>query len=52
MEPQKNKYKVKLNNTEKIEELLQETYDLACRQYNQIQDAISQFMEQLEEEEE
>ena len=26
------KYKVRLNSVEKIEELLQEVYDLACRQ--------------------
>ena len=43
MGPQKNKYKVKLNNTDKIEELLQETYDLACRQHAQIQDEINKI---------
>ena len=35
------KYKVKLNNIEKIEQLLQETYDLACQQYRQIQEEIN-----------
>lgn len=37
------KYKVKLNNVEKIEQLLQETYDLACQQYKQIQDEINKI---------
>ena len=43
MGPQKKKYTVKLNSNEKIEELLQETYDLACRQYIQIQDEINKI---------
>jgi hypothetical protein len=43
MGPQKKKYSVKLNNVEKIEELLQETYDLACRQHAQIQDEINKI---------
>lgn len=43
MGPQKKKYTVKLNSNEKIEELLQETYDLACRQYVQIQDEINKI---------
>lgn len=43
MIPQKKKYTIKLNSNEKIEELLQETYDLACRQYNQIQDEINKI---------
>ena len=37
------KYKVKLNNIEKIEQLLQETYDLACQQYRQIQEEINKI---------
>lgn len=37
------KYKVKLNNNDKIEELLQETYDLACQQYKSIQDEINKM---------
>lgn len=37
------KYKVKLNNNGKIEELLQETYDLACQQYNAIQNEINKM---------
>lgn len=37
------KYKVKLNNNEKIEELLQETYDQACQQYKAIQDEINKI---------
>ena len=48
MEPQKKKYSVKLNSTEKIEELLQETYDLACRQYIQIQDEINKITNSTE----
>ena len=43
MIPQKKKYSIKLNNVEKIEELLQETYDLACRQHAQIQDEINKI---------
>jgi len=30
------RYKVRLNSTEKLEELLQEIYDQACRQINEI----------------
>ena len=37
------KYSVRLNNVEKIEQLLQETYDLACYQYNQIQTEINKI---------
>ena len=33
----KKKYTVKLNNIDKIEQLLQETYNLACQQFTQIQ---------------
>ena len=40
---QNKKYTVKLNNIDKIEQLLQETYDLACRQNNQIQDEINKI---------
>ena len=32
----KKKYTVKLNNIDKIEQLLQETYNLACQQFTQI----------------
>lgn len=39
----KKKYSVKLNSVEKIEQLLQETYDLACQQYNQIQEEINKI---------
>lgn len=38
------KYKVKLNNLDKIEELLQETYDLACQQHTSIQNEINKIM--------
>lgn len=38
------KYKIKLNNLDKIEELLQETYDLACQQYTSIQNEINKIM--------
>lgn len=40
---EKKKFNVKLNNIDKIEQLLQETYDLACRQSNQIQDEINKI---------
>lgn len=38
------KYNVKLNNVEKIEQLLQETYDLACQQHYSIQNEINKIM--------
>lgn len=38
------KYNVKLNNLEKIEQLLQETYDLACQQHNSIQNEMNKIM--------
>ena len=38
------KYKVKLNNVDKIEELLQESYDLACQQHTLIQNEINKIM--------
>lgn len=37
------KFTVKLNNQDKIEELLQESYDLACQQYNTIQNEINKI---------
>lgn len=37
------KYKVKLNSIEKIEELLQEIYDQACRQLNEIQNEMNKL---------
>lgn len=43
MEKKIKKYKVKLNDNNKIEELLQETYDLACQQYKSIQDEINRM---------
>ena len=36
-------FSVKLNNKNKIEQLLQETYDLACQQYTQIQEEINKI---------
>lgn len=36
--------KVRLNSTEKIEELLQEVYDQACRQINEIQNEINKLI--------
>lgn len=38
------KYKVRLNSIEKIEELLQEVYDQACRQINEIQNEINKLV--------
>lgn len=40
---EKKRYKVKLNSVEKIEELLQETYDESCRLINQIQGEIDKL---------
>ena len=37
------KYKIKVNNLEKIEELLQETYDLACKQQVVIQSEMNKI---------
>jgi hypothetical protein len=37
------RYKVKLNSVEKIEELLQEIYDQACRQINAIENEINKL---------
>ncbi|MBP5723911.1 MAG: hypothetical protein J6X18_10125 [Bacteroidales bacterium] len=39
----KSKYKVKLNNNDKIEQLLQETYDQACQQHKAIQEEINKL---------
>lgn len=39
----KKKYSVKLNNLDKIEQLLQETYDLACQQYVTIQNEMNKI---------
>lgn len=44
MAAQNKKYNVKLNNLDKIEQLLQETYDLACQQHNTIQNEINKIM--------
>ena len=38
------KYKVRLNSIEKIEELLQEIYDQACRQLNEIQNEMNKLI--------
>ena len=35
------KFKLKVNNIDKIEQLLQETYNLACQQYTVIQDEMN-----------
>lgn len=38
------RYKVRLNSTEKIEELLQEIYDQACRHINEIDNEINKII--------
>ena len=38
------KYRVKLNSTEKVEELLQEIYDQACRHINEIDNEINKVI--------
>lgn len=38
------RYKVRLNSSEKIEELLQEIYDQACKQINEIQNEINKLV--------
>ena len=37
------RYKVKLNSSDKVEELLQEIYDQACRHFNEIQIEINKL---------
>ena len=37
------RYKVKLNSSEKIEDLLHEIYDQACRHFNEIQNEINKL---------
>lgn len=39
----KKKYTVKLNSIDKIEQLLQETYNLACQGYTQVQNEINKI---------
>lgn len=38
------RYKVRLNSSEKVEELLQEVYDQACRQLNELQNEINKLI--------
>lgn len=38
------RYKVRLNSSEKVEELLQEVYDQACRQLNELQNEINKLV--------
>lgn len=44
MEKTNRRYKLRLNSNEKIEELLQEVYDQACRQLNEIQNEINKLV--------
>lgn len=37
------KFVVRLNNEDKVEQLLQETYNLACQQYKTLQDEINKI---------
>lgn len=41
---EKQRFKVKLNSFEKVEELLQEVYDQACRQLNEIQNEMNKLI--------
>lgn len=43
MDKNLKKYKIKLNNNDKIEQLLQETYDQACQQHKSIQEEINKL---------
>lgn len=38
-----NKYKVRLNSADKVEELLQEVYDQACRHFVEIQNEMNKL---------
>lgn len=40
---EQRRYKIRLNSTEKLEELLQEIYDQACRQINEVQNEINKL---------
>lgn len=40
----KKRYKVRLNSENKVEELLQETYDLAVKQQNEIQNEMNKLI--------
>lgn len=40
---QNRRYKVKLNSIEKVEDLLQEIYDQACRQINEVQNEMNRL---------
>lgn len=40
---EKKKFTVKLNSNDKIEQLLQESYNLACQQHTQIQNEINKI---------
>lgn len=44
MSAQIKKFVVRLNNNDKIEQLLQETYNQACKQYNAIQEEINKIV--------
>lgn len=39
----KKKFNIKVNSIDKVEQLLQETYNLACYQYNQLQEEINKI---------
>lgn len=41
---ERKKFSIKLNSTDKVEQLLQETYDLASQQSKQIQDEINKIV--------
>ena len=41
--PKKRSFTVKLNSNDKIEQLLQETYNQSCQQYKAIQDEINKL---------
>jgi hypothetical protein len=43
--PIKKKFKIKVNSEAKLEELLQEAYDLACRQINETQIEMNKLSE-------
>lgn len=43
IQTKQKRFSVKLNNEDKIEQLLQETYNLACQQYTSLQNEINKI---------
>lgn len=42
------KFTIKINSTDKVEELLQEIYDQACKHLNEVQDEMNKFSNNID----